>query len=114
MVTWAHPQMYKSRYMLASNGLSDTISSYETKNSVTKYLKEVKKNKEKKRVLYPKCMCLVESELHNLQWADECFESYVLKMFSGADLSQLKSFYSRYQRMSNKTAFFLRFCRDEL
>lgn len=114
MVTWAHPQMYKSRYILASHGLSDTIATPASKTSVAKYLKEVKKNKEKKRVLYPKCICLVESELHNLSWADECFEDYILKMFAGADLSQLKSFYSRYQRMSNKTAFFLRFCKDEL
>ena len=114
MVTWAHPQMYKSRYVLTSRGLSDSILTDETKTSVTKYLKEVKKNKEKKRVLYPKCICIIESELHGLEWADKCFCDYVLKMFSGADLSQLKYFYSRYQRMSNKTAFFLRFCRDEL
>lgn len=82
---------------------------------VFKYLKDHKKKLQKGIELRPECLMIVKNELGNLKWKDECLEKWVINMFMGADVSQLESFYCRYNNTKrNKSSFFLMFIKNEL
>jgi hypothetical protein len=100
--------------MLSSAGLSDSIDSAFESDAVTKYIKQCRKKRERAKELAPICLNIARREVLRLQWNDECFEQFVIKMFRGADVSQLENFYSRYKRVTNKKLFFLNFVRNEL
>ena len=82
--------------------------------AVPKYIAQCRKEKEKYNVLFPKCVKIFQEEIKNGEWMDECFAKQVLKMLEQAHVSQLQSFYCRYNNSAKKTVFFQRFLRDEL
>jgi hypothetical protein len=104
--------LYKKLSYLGITGyVGDMIFS----KAVRSYLKEVRTKREKDRELRPRVMDIVCRELCSLEWVDNCFCEHVEKMFTGADISQIEAFYSRYQRSGNKrTSFFLYFITYEL
>jgi hypothetical protein len=96
-------------------GITGYVGEMFTSGSVCGYLKEVKKKREKERLLRPKVMDIVRSELCSLSWGDDCLKEYVEKMFMGADLTQVELFYDKYMRSGKRrTSFFLYFISYEL
>lgn len=114
MVRYAHPSGFRTTYFLASVGLSDSVDTALQSDVVTRYLKQCNKRRARIKKLCPECLCIAKKEVRKLEWGDECFENFVMKMFGGADVSQLENFYSRYNRVANKTLFFLNYVRNEL
>lgn len=114
MAYYADPAGQKLQASLRNLGFrNDIFSSVQTK-AVINWRKECAERRMKEAVLIPECMKIANEEVTKLEWTDECFESFVFKMFSGADISQLESFYTRYRSSRNRTAFFLRFVKYEL
>lgn len=82
--------------------------------AVSKYLSYCQKSKRKRELLYPKVCEIFENEIKNIEWIDDCFCKHLMKMLSEAHVSQLQSFFCRYNHSAKKTVFFLRFVKDEL
>ncbi len=114
MFRYADPSVNRLSMEASIHGFGSEVYSKDQLNVVRKYLAYCKKRKEKAELLCPACMKIVLEEINMLKWSDECFKDYVSRMFSGADISQLESFYSRYSRTKKKTIFFLNFVRNEL
>ncbi len=82
--------------------------------AVPRYIAHCQKSKQKYEKLYPKCVEIFAMEIKNVEWMDECFAKIAMDKLKGAHVSQLSSFYCRYNHSAKKTVFFSRWLRDEL
>lgn len=114
MTYLAEPSGQRLQATFRNLGYKNEIFQATNKKSVQLWLKECQRRRHEEEELVPICLKIIDEEVRRLAWGDECFDAYVLKMFKGADISQLQSFYSRYNRTRNRTAFFLSFVRNEL
>ena len=81
---------------------------------VSKYLCRCRRLRERRENILATCLEIVTEELKILKWKDKCFEDWVLRMISDADVSQLEYFHSHYKTSRNKNTFFLGFVINEL
>ena len=96
-------------------GITGYVGDIFTGGTVCGYLKEVRRKKAMERDIRPKVMEVVHSELCSLSWGDKCFRDHVIKMFQGADLSQIVIFYEKYTGAGKrKTTYFLNFITYDL
>lgn len=114
MIMYADPSVQKIERALSSGEYGHGVVYKDRKTVVAKYLEQCKRRRERERNICPACMEIVIDEVDRLGWGDECLMEFITKMFSGADISQLESFYRRYSRTKSKTTFFLNFVRNEL
>lgn len=113
MIYLADPSFQPMQRAIMESGIGSAEIT-EKRHAVARYLAQYRKRKDKARVLCPICMDIIEHEVKSLGWGDECFLEFCRRMFTGADVSQLDNFYSRYSRSRNKTMFFLGYVRHEL
>jgi uncharacterized cysteine cluster protein YcgN (CxxCxxCC family) len=108
----AEPAGQRVQGFVIINGLGEFTPIWA--KSVKKYLADCCKKRERRRNILPKCLEIANNELKGIEWCDQCFVRNILRMFEGADLSQLERFYGRYPHAKHPTTFFLNFIRYEL
>ena len=114
MITYADPSSQRLVMVLNAMETGKAGLSKGGQGVVKKYLTCCRKSKQRRETLMSSCLEVVRRELQNLNWNDNCFNDWVLRMIEGADVSQLEYFNSHYKSSKNKNVFFLGFVINEL